>query len=257
MLRSVSIAALLVLIGSRSAAGDDNPAATSIATDRPAVSASSIVVPFGTLQAENGTTRTSSQGQHTWDGPETSLRFGMTSRTELRLTAPNVVGPVATGSGSGVADLAVGLKQQLGPVVGGVDVSLVVSLSLPTGTTAVSSHGYDPSVQLPWSRVLWPNWTAAGMLSLYAPTEAGRHNLTGEATFLMDRQWTARWDGFVEYVGDFPQVGGARNLVHVGTGYKPTPHQQFDVHVGVGLSSAAADYLIGIGYSFRVRAVGQ
>ena len=132
-----------------------------------------------------------------------------------------------------------------------------MSLSLPTGTTAVSSHGYDPSVQLPWSRAVSPSWTAAGMLSLYAPTENGRHNLTGETTFLMDRQWSVRWDGFIEYVGDFPHVGGARNLVHVGTAYKLTSHQQFDVHVGVGLSSAAADHLIGVGYSFRVQALGR
>jgi hypothetical protein len=36
---------------------------------------------------------------------------------------------------------------------------------------------------------------------------------------------------------------------------KPTPHQQFDLHVGVGLSSAAVDHFIGIGYSLRLQAV--
>jgi len=39
--------------------------------------------------------------------------------------------------------------------------------------------------------------------------------------------------------------------VHFGTAYKPTPHQQLDLHVGLGLSSAAVDHFIGVGYSFR------
>ena len=72
-------------------------------------------------------------------------------------------------------------------------------------------------MQLPWSRALSPNWTAAGMLSVYWPTEPGRRNVTGETTFLMDRQLTKTWDAFVEYAGDFPEQGGPRHLMHFGT----------------------------------------
>ena len=154
-----------------------------------------------------------------------------------------------------MATLTVGMKQQLGPTPGGFDVSLVLSLSLPTGARAISSHGYDPSVQLPWSRALSSNWTAAGMLSVYWPTEDGRRNVTGETTFLLDRQLTKPWDAFVEYAGDFPEQGGPRHLIHFGTAYKPTPHQQLDLHFGLGLSSAAVDHFIGVGYSFRLQAV--
>jgi hypothetical protein len=175
------------------------------------------------------------------------------SKTELRLTAPDYVGPIGTNSGFG--DLAVGMKQQLGPTPGGFDVSLVVSLSVPTGAGAISSHGYDPFGQMPWSRALSSNWTAAGMLSVYWPTVQGRRNVTGEGTFLMDRQLTKTWDAFVEYAGDFPEQGGPRHLVHFGTAWKPTLHQQLDLHAGWGLSSAAVDRFIGVGYSFRLQAV--
>ena len=144
---------------------------------------------------------------------------------------------------SGFGDLTIGMKQQLGPTPGGFDVSLVISLSLPTGASAISSDGYDPS-QLPWSRALSSNWTAAGMLSVYWPTDQGRRT-TGETTFLMDRQLTKTWDAFVEYAGDFPEQGAPRHLVHFGTAYKPTPHQQLDLHAGWGLSSAAVDHFIG------------
>jgi hypothetical protein len=242
--------ALAVLVGTGRAAASDG-ASSPIATDRPAVTDSSVVVPQGSLQAENGSAETQSHGQRTFDGPESLLRFGVASKTELRLTTPNYFGQL--GATSGFGDLAVGLKQQFGPT-SGFDVSLVVSLSLPSGAGAISSHGYDPSVQLPWSRTLSASWTAAGMLSVYWPTEDGRRNATGETTFLIDRQLTKTWDAFVEYAGDFPQEGGSRHLAHFGTAYKPTPHQQLDMHVGVGLSPAAVDHFIGVGYSFRLQA---
>ena len=81
------------------AAGD---AITSpIATDRPAVTDSSIVAPIGSVQAENGFTDTDRQGQATLDGPETLLRIGLASKTELRLTVPDYFGQPGMSSGFG------------------------------------------------------------------------------------------------------------------------------------------------------------
>jgi hypothetical protein len=243
-----AFALLLVLLASRHATGDDSP----IATDRPAVTDSSVVVPSGSLQFEDGFMDTVSDGQRTLDGPETLLRLGIASKTELRLNVPDYFGPA--GAGSGFGDLGVGVKQQLGPSAG-FDVSLVLALSLPTGARGISSGGYDPSVQLPWSRSLSSNWTAAGMLSVYWPTQDGRRNVTGQTTFLFDRQMTKTSDAFVEYAGDFVERGGPMHLLHFGTAYRPTPRQQLDLHVGVGLSPAAVSHFIGVGYSFRWQVV--
>jgi len=245
-------ACLLVFTGiGRSAASDG--ASAPITTDRPAVTAASTVVPAGSLQFENGFAETSSQGVHTLDGSETLVRFGVVSKTELRLVVPNYFGQLSGVSGFG--DIAIGLKQQLGPALGGFDISLILSLSMPSGAEAFSSHGYDPSVQLPWSRALSAKWTAAGMLSVYFPTVGGRRNVTGETTFLFDRQLMKNCDAFAEYVGDFPEQGRPRHLVHFGAAFKPAPRQQIDFHVGIGLSSAAVDHFIGIGYSFRLQAL--
>jgi len=254
------LAVIATVVASVSAGADENAppndtAQAPIATDRPSTTASSIVVPLGSLQVENGFADTVNQGQSTFDGPETLVRFGLLSKTELRLTPPNYFSQTATGmeTVSGFGDVAIGMKQQLGPAHG-FDVSLVATLSLPTGAHAITSHGYDPSLQLPWSRSLSTNWTVAVMLSTYWPTQEGRHNFTGEATFLIDRLVRKGWDGFVEYQGDFPEREGPRNLVHFGTTWKVTPRQQLDFHAGVGLSSAAPDHFIGFGYSFRLQA---
>jgi hypothetical protein len=232
------------------------PADTSspIATDRPAVTNSSVVVPSGTLQAENGFLETSTDGQSIVDGPETLVRLGIAAKTELRFTAPDYYENLNNGSASGFGDLSIGVKQQLGPTPGGFDVSAILFLSIPTGANGVSSGGYDPGLQVPWSRGFSTKWTVAGMLSLYWPTQGHVRNLTGESTILLDRQLTGPWDAFVEYAGDFPERGGSRHLLHVGTAFKITQQQQLDFHFGVGLSPGSVNHFVGIGYSFRFKA---
>jgi hypothetical protein len=226
-----------------------------ISTDRPQITASSIVVPCGSLQFENGFAATAVQGQQTYDFPETALRFGIASKTELRLTVPDYFynDNTASGFSNGFGDMALGLKQQLGPTHG-FDVSVIPSVSLPTGANPISSHGYDPTVQLPWSRSLVKNWTVAGMFSVMWPTEAGRRNATGQASVYFDRQLRQPWDAYVEYSGAFPQRGGPQHVIDFGTAYKLSPLQQLDFHCNFGLSAAAPDRSIGFGYSVRFQA---
>ena len=226
-----------------------------ITTDRPAVTNSSVVVPAGSLQVENGFLESRIQGQSVLDGPESLIRFGVATRSELRFTLPDYSNNLTANGGSGFGDVAIGVKQQLGPTSGKFDVSAILFLSFSTGANGVSSGGYDPALQVPWSRALSTNWTAAGMFSVYWPTQGHARNVTGESTFLLDRQLTKPWDAFIEYAGDFPENGGPRHLLHFGTALKITKQQQIDFHVGVGLSSAALDHLIGIGYSFRIQAL--
>src|ERR1700727_1129814 len=153
-----TFAALLVFIlaGLLPLHGQDQPpsvnAEAPISTDRPAVTNSSVVVPAGSLQVENGFLETSSQGQSVLDGPESLVRFGVATRTELRFTLPDYFHNLTSSDGSGFGDVAIGVKQQLGPTPGKFDVSVILFLSFPTGANGVSSGGYDPGMQVPWSR---------------------------------------------------------------------------------------------------------
>lgn len=232
----------------------DTPEPT-ISTDRPSVANSSVVVPKGYLQAENGLLVTDTQGQYILDMPETALRFGLLYKTELRLSAPNYFHTLTTdtASVSGFGDIAIGVKQQLGPTREDFNFSVILFLSLPTGAKALSSHGYDPGLQLPWSHQVSENWTASGQVAFYWPTQAGKHNFTGETTFVLDRQLTKPWDAFVEYAGDFSQRGGSRQLLHFGSAYRLAPRHQIDFQVAAGLSRAAPNTFVGIGYSFLFR----
>ena len=224
-----------------------------ISTDRPQITSSSIVVPCGSLQLENGLTVTGNVGQRTFDLPEASARFGVLAKTELRFGVPVYFQNDQTASGrvNGFGDLSIGFKQQLGPTKGGFDVSVIPSVSLPSGASAISSHGYDPSIQLPWSRAVTKTWTAAGMFSIAWPTQGSRRNLTGQTSVYFDRQLTPPWDAYVEYSGSFPERGGPQHQIDFGTAFKISPHQQLDLHAGFGLSASTADYSVGIGYSAR------
>jgi len=246
-------AAAAPLYGQNQTPGESAPPA--ITTDRPAFTDASTVVPNGVLLFENGFTATGGHGQRSFDFPETLARFGLTSKTELRFTPPDYFQNYNSGSGfgSGWGDLSLGLKQQLVASSAGFDASVVIALSFPSGANIISSHGYDPQLLVPWSYSLSKDWTAAGMFALLAPTQGGSHNVTGQGSFLMDRQITRRWDAFTEYGGYFPQRGGPEHLVHVGSAFKLTPNQQIDFHYGFGLSRAAVDHFVGFGYSFQFR----
>jgi len=262
MLTRISTTLLIfIFVGLRPIHGQDPPASNSapapIATDRPALTNSSIVVPVGSLQAENGFLVTNLRRQNIADGSETLVRVGILARTAFRFTAPDYYYNLSgSGIGTGFGDLALGVKEQLGPLPGKFDASVTAFVSFPTGASGVSRGGYDPGLQVAWSRPLSSKWTTAEMLSLYGPTQDHSHNLTGESTLLLDWQLTALWDAFVEYVGDFPERGGTRQFVQSGTALKlgKRQQQQLDFHVGVGLTSAAVNHFIGVGYSFRFRA---
>lgn len=261
MLIRASVALLaFTLIALAPAQGQDQPAtadtAPTIVTDRPSFTNSSIVVPSGSLQLENGFLETYNQGQNVVDGTETLLRFGITTKTELRFTVPDYFYNASSGGGpgSGFGDMAIGVKQQLGPTPGGFDVSATLFLSFPTGAQTVSSGGYDPGLQVAWSHGLPSKWTAAGMLAMYWPTQGQSRNPTGQATILVDHQLTARWDAYIEYAGNFPTRAGTRQVLDVGTTLKFTRTQQLDFHFGESLTGTANRF-VGIGYSFRFQAV--
>jgi hypothetical protein len=224
-----------------------------IVTDRPDITESAIVVPKGSLQLENGLTWTSDHGQTALDLSETLIRLGISDRTELRIVVPNYfAGLTGPTSASGFGDVAVGMKQQLGPLPGDVDVSVIIALSLPTGADRISSHGLDPFIKIPWSKDLKEGWSIGGMESLFGYTEDRRRNLTGESTFYIEKQITQPWDAFAEYGGDFAQRGGSKEVAHFGTAYKITPKNQIDFHFGFGLSYATPGRFFAVGYSFRI-----
>ena len=94
-------------------AADCPAAADVIETDRPDTTNSSLVIPYGSLQVENGLNWAVRQGSQVLDGSETRVRLGVAHCGEVLLDVPNYVGALNGLASSGLSDLIVSVKRQL------------------------------------------------------------------------------------------------------------------------------------------------
>jgi Putative MetA-pathway of phenol degradation len=224
--------------------------ASQISTDRPDVTNSSRVVPYGSLQAENGVDWTVRQGSDVISGTETRLRIGIAQCTEVLADVPTYFYSLNGRASSGFSDLVVSLKREL-PIPYGFHLSVTGGLGFPTGTSRVSSHGYDPYIQFPWSRRLNEDWSLHGMFTITWFTSEHINNPTFEPTLSLERDFGPTHDLFVEYVGDYPNHARPAQVIDGGGSWQVTRLQQLDFHVGFGLNSSSPDHFFGIGYSLR------
>lgn len=223
-----------------------------MATDRPDVTNSSLVVPTGSFQSENGLNFTSRDGGRGLDGSNARWRFGVAPCFEFLLDLPSYVGTIGTPGSQGFTDIAPAVKWQVSPVPGKIDLSVVIGAALPTGAVEIAGRGTQPYVQLPWSWELDNGWGLSGMLTeFFRPEEPTTRRIT-ETTFVLEKKLTEKLSLFTEYVGDYPNSGGPTQLINSGGLYHITPTQQVDFHVAFGLNHNSPNYIVGIGYSFRI-----
>jgi Putative MetA-pathway of phenol degradation len=222
-----------------------------IATDRPDVTNSSLVVPMGSLQSENGVNVSARDGGRTIDGTNTRWRLGIAPCLEVLLDLPTYFANVRAPGSSGFSDVTPAIKWQVSPIPGKVDLSVVFGMALPTGAAEIAGRGAQPYLQMPWSWELRDGWGVSGMLTeFFRPAELTTKRIT-EATFVIEKKLTERASLFVEYVGDYPENAGPSQLLNSGGLYRLSPTQQVDFHVAFGLNRNAPSYIVGVGYSFR------
>lgn len=241
----------IVLAAPRPAVADECPGPGSeIETDRPDVTNSSLVVPTGSLQAENGINLVGRGGSQAVDGTNTRLRLGVAECLEILFDAPTYFGRRRGASASGFSDGAPAVKRQLEGLPAGFSLSATAGVGLPTGDRRIAGRGYGPYLQFPWAQALAGGWGLSGMLTgTVRPSQPA--NKLVQATFVIEREVSPRAGLFVEYVGDYPNSGRASHLINAGGAYRVTPTQQLDFHLGGGLNDAAPDYFFGLGYSIR------
>jgi hypothetical protein len=96
-LGSVALIGLfLSILGASAASADQCPSRDSpIVTDRPDVTNSSLVVPEGSFQSENGINFIQRGGSHEFDGTESRLRWGVVPCLEVLVDLPTYFAAVA------------------------------------------------------------------------------------------------------------------------------------------------------------------
>lgn len=223
-----------------------------IETNRPSFTFSSIVVPKGSIQIENGGQFISLDSRKgILDIPETQIRLGLLEKTEFQMFVPNYLLFHRPGqTNDGVTDLQeVGIKQQL-PLIKGIQSSFIGSMNLPTGRRFISGPGVQPVFRLPTSMPLGKTHQLCVMPS-FALFDSGRH-AAYQQTVMYNHTIGKKGIVFIEYAGFFKRQSPVLNFAHFGGEYKVTPHQQIDVHFGVGLNREAPNFFVGAGYSVRI-----
>jgi hypothetical protein len=249
---AIVLAMLLVYHSTIAAKADSCPGiGDEIATDRPDVTNSSVVVPAGSLQIENGINFSARDGDRFLDGTNTRLRAGIANCPEFLVDVPTYFSNVRGPGTSGLSDVTPALKWQISPVPGKVDLSAVFGVALPTGSVRIAGPGAQPYLQFPWSWELHSGWELSGMFTEFFRPSDPASKLITEATFVIEKRVTERVSLFVEYVGDYPQNGSSAQLLNWGGLYRLTPNQQGDFHVALGLNHNAPSYIVGVGYSMR------
>ncbi|OAF02373.1 hypothetical protein AYJ54_26910 [Bradyrhizobium centrolobii] len=243
----------LLMLASLGARADGCPKASDeIATDRPDVTNSSLVVPVGSFQSENGLNLSTRDGGRTLDGSNSRWRLGIAPCLEVFVDLPTYFANIRPPGVSGFSDVGPAVKWQISPMPGKVDLSMTMGVLLPTGPAELAGRGAQPYLQFPWSWELHDGWGLSGMFTeFFRPADFTAKQIT-EATFVIEKKLSDRISVFTEYVGDYPQGGVPSQLVNSGALYRLTPTQQIDFHLAVGLNHNSANYIVGIGYSFRV-----
>jgi hypothetical protein len=243
---------VFAILGAVDAWADGCPTAKDeIATDRPDVTNSSLVVPDGSFQSENGVNFTVRDGGRTIDGTNTRWRLGVAPCLELLLDLPTYSANIRGSGSSGFSDIAPAVKWQVSPIPGKIDLSLVAGVALPTGAIDIAGPGAQPYLQMPWSWELHDGWGVSGMLTeFFRPADMTTKRMT-ETTFSIEKKLTDKTSLFVEYVGDYPENAGPVVLLNSGGLYRLSPTQQVDFRIAFGLNHNAPSYIVGVGYSFR------
>jgi outer membrane putative beta-barrel porin/alpha-amylase len=223
-----------------------------IETDRPDTTNSSVVVPVGSLQNENGANVSRRNGADIFDGTNSRWRLGIAPCFEVLIDLPNYVGTFRGAGASGFGDVAPAFKWQISPVPGKIDLSMTVGAGLPTGARAIAGPGVQPYLQFPWSVELGSGWAVTGMVTNFFIPEDPVNKYSNQSTFVIEKSFGERSFLFVEYVGDFPLNGATGQLINSGGGYRITDTQQIDFHVAFGLNRNSPNYIFGLGYSFRL-----
>jgi putative Mn2+ efflux pump MntP len=165
-LTSAALLALALASTYSSSLAEDCPTdANPIATDRPDVTNSSLVVPMGSLQAENGIDWTVRHGSNALDGTNTRLRLGVAHCAEFVLDVPSYTVVFNGSQPSGFSNTVVSFKRQL-PVPFGFDLSATAGLGFPSGSPKIVGQGYQPYIQFPWSHPIAEHWEVLGMFTV-------------------------------------------------------------------------------------------
>lgn len=252
------------------------PAALSgaLATDRPGFSDTAFLVPRGHAHVELGFGYTcdheDQERSRTASVGATALRVGVLDDLELRIkwggmSLEDTHYPDKSPAGrsyihheniDGATDMSVGFKL---PVLRHSDsnllpnLSLIPSISLPTGSDTKTSGDVDPALELAWNYPITGRLTLYGTGAIASVTDSDGRFAQSSGSLAAGYALTDRLSFFVEYFGIYPNTRSAdcQHNINGGPVFLINNNVQIDFAVGMGLNEESPDFFANVGLSIR------
>jgi len=228
---------------------------TPLVPDRPEFTATSTLVGKGFVEFDDGFTFSSQANGYELSAPETMVRLGLNDRLELRLDGDGFLSEWnasshAKGPSDGEVSAKVGLfgQRHLRP-----SVSIISSVSMPTGGPQFSSRSYDPTVKVAWDKDLVSGFAAGGNFNLSSITTSGGRIAQKAASFSLSHGLGADFGLFGEVYAVSPVVAGNPALWSGDGGVTRSigKNAQVDVRFGKQINSTESTWLFGAGFTIR------
>ena len=264
MALTAALIAIPVVILAEDFAEAAPPTATTIVTDRPTDSASPLLVPRHTFQAEAGYKLTSLDNDgnriETHVAPDLLLRYGFSKSFEGRLVAAGwTIEDSDSGSQDGFTDLSLGAKFPLGDERGRrPQMGLLVDLSLPVGADEFTSDYVIPKVVFLASHTLTEKLALTYNAGASLVTSKNENGSRTDADLSYAVALSGSVGGtvslFGELYGAFATGAGRpnRHSLQAGATILLSRVLQIDFRSGLGLVDNEPDWLVGAGLAFRL-----
>jgi hypothetical protein len=236
--------------------------APEFSADRPGFSTSPGVVGQGVIQVEGGIGFSADGKGDARAGALTVgsplIRFGLTRFAELRVTGDGFrryksIGSESHDSASGLSDLSVGAKLAVvhqGRIVPAI--SLLPSVSIPSGHRAFTSSTYDPSLAVAWAKSLAAGVSVGGTFTGTRASGQQVRNRYTSAVFL-SMPAPLRSAGYVEaYSVSSAEPGrGSTWISDAGLSHTVGANLQIDLSAGRQISAGAPCWFVAAGFALR------
>ena len=152
---------------------------------------------------------------------------------------------------SGRSDAELGAKVKfLTADAAGLDMAVIPFVSLPTASEGFGSTGYDPGVKLTWARGFPQGFGVSGNFNAASVTDGDSRSWEREVSVSLGHGLGGAWGAYWEAYGALPG-GHCDCTLNTGVSRAFGDNGQIDFEVGRGISGAAQNWFVGVGFAVR------
>lgn len=203
---------------------------------------------------------------HEMTAPQALVRLGISPHFELRASIDGLLTDSSSAPGvrrvSGMSDVDLACKIVLVDEAppgyretfwDGFGLGLIPGLSMPIGSSAFTSGGYDPALSVVWDRSMPHGFDASGVVSVASLTDHGARFTQTLAGVSFGRDFRRGWSGFWDLTvfSALTHGGASASFADAGVQHHLGRNAQFDVSLGHRLHGAAPEWVVTAGLAIR------